>query len=199
MRVTVGAALLGCWAATLDAQSALDQKWAELRRRIDQGIEVKSLVGPLPVPLVGSHRSLNRSSQSAPLDRKRAFIRVEACQTGVPPALALAVFEHESGVRNDVRGAKGEIGAAQILPRTAAHWGFNQLRLSADFEYNVRAGLLILRDLLERFNSDEDAAIRAYNGGPGWQSSSIAVQEQVALYVQAVSRVRSTYAGVACP
>lgn len=72
----------------------------------------------------------------------------------MPPDLALALFERESGVRNDVVGQQGEIGSAQILPATAVSYGLDVRRLRTELAYNVDSGVRILRALADHFQSD---------------------------------------------
>jgi soluble lytic murein transglycosylase-like protein len=52
------------------------------------------------------------------------IVQRAADETGVPYNVLAAKLQQESGFRPDARGAAGEIGIAQILPRTAARPGY---------------------------------------------------------------------------
>jgi hypothetical protein len=56
-----------------------------------------------------------------------------AAESGVPYNVLAAKLQQESGFRPNARGAAGEIGISQIMPRTAAQpgYGLNPLALEA--------------------------------------------------------------------
>ena len=112
-------------------------------------------------------------------------------------ALALALIEQESGFRHPVRGRAGELGAAQILPSTAGIYGLDTERLEQDFAYNVRAGLSILKGLLEETGSPTEA-LCAYNGGRGWRGLSVEARQAVQRYAAQVLARTARYAGIGC-
>jgi soluble lytic murein transglycosylase-like protein len=192
-------------AATLMAQDPYASRWAELRRRIAQGRNVTNLLrewdaskdggGRLAVetPAPAARRLISLAS-----DPEREEVRVCACKAGVPPSIALAILEHESAFRNSVVGERGELGAAQILPATASSFGFDPERLAADYRYNVQSAMGILRWLLDRFGGDEQAAIRAYNGGPGWQAAPTPTLRKIEDYANAVNELRRKYVHTNC-
>ncbi len=186
----------------LQAQDPYSSRWAELRLRIATGGDVSELVrewGPKSPPPV-RRASTNSSSglQVSRLDPNRDRVRAAACQAGVHPALALAIVEHETGFNNRARGEKGEIGAGQIMPSTADKFGFDKGRLATDYDYNVRSSVAIVRFLLDYFNGDEQAAIRGYNGGPGWRNAGPVATNQIETYAASVSQLRKKYVPVTC-
>ncbi len=213
-------------ATLLMAEDPYETRFAELRQRIASGGDVGQLLNqweggkPSParahaVPAVtGSPRilndldrpdlSVNRSgfpslrSVLPTLDIARDKVRVAACQSGVRPSLALAIVEYETGFNNRARGEKGEIGAGQIMPATAVKYGFDTRRLATDYDYNVQSSVEIMRSLLDFFGGDEQAAIRGYNGGPGWQNSGPTARGQIEHYAATVSNLRSKYGPVTC-
>ena len=213
----VSLAVLVAAAVPLRAQTRGLDALRELRRRIDSQVETASLsssLSPIVEAATGSGQrtirgavrpSASSVAESRPLHgedqlmpsglnvQPREIVRAAACRYGVPPDLAGAVIEHESGYRNDVVGEHGELGAAQILPSTAATYGFDIARLRNDLAYNVGAGVQILRDLADRFQGDWRAVLRAYNGGPDFANSSQEARNKTAAYSNAVEARRNSY------
>ena len=190
-------------ASMLRAQDPYAVRWAELRARIANGGDVSELMRqwePKP-PATPIHASVTRRAAGTSLthlDLNRDRVRAAACEAGVRPALALAIVEHETGFNNLARGEKGEIGAGQIMPATALAFGFDLNRLAADYDYNVRSSVGIIRYLLDYFEGDELAAIRGYNGGPGWRSASPPTLSKIETYAASVRRLRDKYVPVTC-
>lgn len=89
-------------------------------------------------------------------------IEAEALRYGIPPAIALAVAQQESGLNQAARGRAGEIGIFQLMPATAADQGCNPYTAAE----NIHCGLGYLADLYAQFG-DWTKALAAYNGGPG--------------------------------
>ncbi len=125
-------------------------------------------------------------------------VRRVACDAGVPPDFALAIIEHESKFNNALRGRHGEIGASQILPRTAMALGFDTERLAKEFAYNAQAGVSILRTLLRRSEGDEHKASCVYRAGPGWTKLPLEAQSAVRAYAEAIQRLKRNYSGLNC-
>jgi hypothetical protein len=202
--------LLGILAASrLMASDPFAARFDELRRRIATGGDVSELIrqwGPKSLPpargtgsrSAGMSASLTKMISSGMLDPTRDRVRAAACKVGVHPSLALAILEHETGFNNSARGEKGEIGVGQIMPTTADLFGYDRNKLAADFDYSVDASVGIMRYLLDYFGGDEDAAIRGYNGGPGWRKAGPSARGMVETYAASVSRLRSKYVPVTC-
>lgn len=97
------------------------------------------------------------------------YIRQQAQQQGVPPELALAVAEQESGFRPDavnptaVNGEHAQ-GVFQFLPSTAKTLGIDH----TDPVQNIQGGVKYLHDLLEQHKGDADGgvanALKAFGG-----------------------------------
>jgi len=188
------------------AEDPYETRFAELRQRIASGGDVGQLLNqwetakpsPAPIHAVPNPRlSVNRYGFPT-LDVARDKVRVAACQSGVRPSLALAIVEYETGFNNRARGEKGEIGAGQIMPATAMKYGFDTHRLATDYDYNIQSSVEIMRSLLDIFDGDEQAAIRGYNGGPGWQNSGPTARSQAEHYAATVTGLRSKYGPVTC-
>jgi len=90
------------------------------------------------------------------------FIASQASSYGVPPPLAVAVAQKESGFNQAAVGSSGEIGVFQLMPGTAAQLGVNP----SDLDQNVQGGLTYLQQLYNQFGNWTQA-LQAYNGGPG--------------------------------
>lgn len=85
--------------------------------------------------------------------------------------LIAAVIQVESSFRPSVVSTKGAVGLMQLMPETA-DWVAERVGKTVaaedlmDPQTNIDLGTYYLRYLLDRF-STEQAALAAYNGGPG--------------------------------
>ena len=119
----------------------------------------------------------------------RPAIAAEAQRQGVPPEIALAVAQKETGVCHwDASGTvkigrAGEIGVMQVLPLTAP--GVDLYDPAA----NIRAGVGYLAAMYQRYG-DWTAAVAAYNWGPGHMdklfAGIVSLPSSVAAYVSSV-------------
>jgi LysM repeat protein len=92
-----------------------------------------------------------------------------AAENGVPPSLAEAIAEQESGFNNGVVSSADARGVMQILPGTW-NWIDSELAGSehlapASATSNVRAGVLLLRSLLRETGGDAGLAAAGYYQG----------------------------------
>jgi soluble lytic murein transglycosylase-like protein len=91
------------------------------------------------------------------------LITQHAQLNGLRPDLVRAVVQVESGFNTYARSPKGAKGLMQLMPDTAREFGvanpYNPIE-------NVRAGTAYLRQLLERYDNNEELALAAYNAGP---------------------------------
>lgn len=85
-------------------------------------------------------------------------VTAAALAAGVPVNIALAVAKLESGFNPATRGAAGEVGVMQVLPRTAASIGCDAHEISCGMKYLAMA---------YRSSSNLCAAISGYNHGIG--------------------------------
>ncbi len=107
-----------------------------------------------------------RATRSAIAERARAYddiISEHSRTRGVRADLVRAVVQVESGFNPYARSPKGAMGLMQLMPSTARQFGvvnaFNPIE-------NVRAGVAYLRELLDRYQNNEELALAAYNAGP---------------------------------
>jgi soluble lytic murein transglycosylase-like protein len=108
-----------------------------------------------------------RATRAPALERARAYddlITEHSRTNGVRAALVRAVMQVESGFNPYARSPKGAMGLMQLMPATAKQYGVRNAFNPAD---NVRAGVAYLRELLDRYQNNEELALAAYNAGPG--------------------------------
>ena len=138
--------------------------------------------------------------------RHEDVIRQQAKEKGVDAALIAAVIYAESKFE-DQESSAGARGLMQITPEAAATIAKNseatsfELKDLGDPEINIRYGTFLLRELLERYDGDEAAALAAYNAGPGnadkWGGAGLSVADipfpETRAYVEEVLEKRDEY------
>ena len=92
------------------------------------------------------------------------LIRQHASRHGVRADLVRAVIQVESAFNPKAVSPKGAMGLMQLMPATAKQFGVVDPFNPAE---NIRAGVSYLRQLLDRYDHDEQLALAAYNAGPG--------------------------------
>ena len=138
--------------------------------------------------------------------RHEDVIRQQANEKGVDAALIAAVIYSESKF-SDAESSAGARGLMQITPEAAATIARNseatsfELKDLSDPEINIRYGTFLLRELLDRYDGDEAAALAAYNAGPGnadkWGGADLSVADipfpETRAYVEEVLEKREEY------
>ena len=138
--------------------------------------------------------------------RHEDVIRQQAAEKGVDAALIAAVIYSESKFE-DQESSAGARGLMQITPEAADTIARNseatsfELKDLGDPEINIRYGTFLLRELLDRYDGDEAAALAAYNAGPGnadkWGGADLTVEAipfpETRAYVEEVLEKRREY------
>jgi len=94
-------------------------------------------------------------------DTVQDLIRKEATAQGLPPELALAVADQESGFNPTATNpTSGAIGTFQFLPETAKGLGIDP----ADPRQNISGGVKYLRQLMDRHNGNLEDVLKEYGG-----------------------------------
>ena len=118
------------------------------------------------------------------------LIRQHARQQGLRPDLVRAVIQVESAFNPRAVSPKGAMGLMQLMPATARRFGVIDPFNPAE---NIRAGVSYLRQLLERYDQDEQLALAAYNAGPAAvdkYGSSIPPYKETQNYVRKITGIR---------
>jgi soluble lytic murein transglycosylase-like protein len=90
------------------------------------------------------------------------FIQAAARAMELEPALLRAVILVESGFNERAVSKKGAQGLMQLMPATAQHYGAED---AFDPSQNITAGARYLRDLIDRYDSNLQLVLAAYNAG----------------------------------
>lgn len=176
------------------------------RRRLALGTGVV-VAGVVAGTALGLFGDVDKAIQELTLPlRHEDVIRQQANEKGVDAALIAAVIYSESKFSDETSSA-GARGLMQITPETAQevkrHSGGIKFTLNdlSDPEINIRYGTYVLRELLDRFNGDEIAALAAYNAGPAnaekWGGSELTLADipfpETRAYVEEVLDKRKAY------
>ena len=133
-----------------------------------------------------------RTTRAAAVTKSRLYddlIAEYSRLNNVRADLVKAVMQVESGFNPFARSPRGALGLMQLMPSTIAQFGvrnpFNPVE-------NIRAGAAYLRQLLDRYDDNEELALAAYNAGPTAVDShgqSIPPFPETRNYVRRVNRV----------
>jgi soluble lytic murein transglycosylase len=182
------------------------RKQQQTRRRLALGVGIVA-IGLAAGAMLGAFSDVDHAIRelTLPLEHEDV-IRQQAAEKKVDAALIAAVIYAESKF-SDQTSSAGARGLMQITPETAKevqrHSGGTDFTLDdlSDPEINIRYGTYVLRELLNRFEGDEVAALAAYNAGPAnaekWGGGGLTVAEipfpETRAYVEEVLEKRDAY------
>ncbi|MBM7565671.1 lytic transglycosylase domain-containing protein [Paenibacillus sacheonensis] len=93
-----------------------------------------------------------------------AWIDQAAAKYGIDPTLIKAVIHTESGYDPNAQSSSGAKGLMQLMDGTARGLGVAN---SFDPQQNIEGGTKFLSYLMRKYGGNEEAALAAYNAGPG--------------------------------
>lgn len=180
---------------------------ARRRRRRWFALGAGAVVLGLAVGILVASGAFNKALEELTLPLKHEdVIRQQADEKGVDAALIAAVIYSESKF-SDATSSAGARGLMQITPEAAEFIARQSKATSFEFkdlsdpEINIRYGTFLLKELLERYEGDEAAALAAYNAGPGnadkWGGSGLNVSDipfpETRAYVEEVLDKQKAY------
>jgi soluble lytic murein transglycosylase-like protein len=127
-------------------------------RRLDAGAVTYA------VPDAPAFRSTRPAASSAAQERFEPLVQEHAVRYSLRPDLVRAVIQVESGFNPRATSPKGAMGLMQLMPATARELGVQNPYDPAE---NIRGGTAYLRQLLDRYDGNEELALAAYNAGSG--------------------------------
>jgi soluble lytic murein transglycosylase-like protein len=116
------------------------------------------------VPGAPAYRTTTAVERSPSSPRFDDIVVAHAQRHSLRPELVRAVIQVESGYNPRATSPKGAMGLMQLMPATARELG---VRDPYDPEENIRGGTAYLRQLLDRYEGNEELALAAYNAGAG--------------------------------
>lgn len=84
----------------------------------------------------------------------------------IDPYLVAALIRQESGFNERARSPAGAMGLMQLMPATARRMERVSRRQLYNPDINIRLGVRYFYHLLDRYGSDVELALAAYNAGP---------------------------------
>ena len=130
-------------------------------RRLDPDAPITTYVvagAPAGAPSVRA----TRQAMPAAAERFEPLVREHAGRHGLRADLVRAVIQVESAFNPRATSPKGAMGLMQLMPGTARELGVVN---AYDPGENIRGGTLYLRQLLDRYDGNEELALAAYNAG----------------------------------
>ena len=133
-------------------------------RRVAKAI--RKAAGPLKASTKAKGATKHNGAAKVSNKKLDALIAKHARANGVPVKLARAVVKIESGGRVNARGAAGEIGLMQLMPRTARGIGYKgKMKALYNPDTNLAYGMKYLGEAYRRGGKTPCGAVLKYNAG----------------------------------
>jgi soluble lytic murein transglycosylase-like protein len=126
--------------------------------------------------------------------RYDSIVLEHATRQSLRPDLVRAVIQVESGFNPRAVSPKGAMGLMQLMPQTARQLGVHN---AFDPAENIRGGCAYLRQLLNRYNGNEELALAAYNAGADAvdrHGQKVPPYQETREYVKKVGRITDVQA-----
>jgi soluble lytic murein transglycosylase-like protein len=128
------------------------------------GVGSQTDVKTYAVPETPSFRSTKPVASRRIRQEFEPLVQEHARLQGVRADLVRAVIQVESGFNPRARSHVGAMGLMQLMPTTARELGVVNAYDPAE---NIRGGTMYLRQLLDKYDGNEELALAAYNAGSG--------------------------------
>jgi soluble lytic murein transglycosylase-like protein len=109
-----------------------------------------------------TYRTTRPAATPRDVERYEPLVLDYAAKQSLRPDLVRAVIQVESGFNPLATSPRGAMGLMQLMPQTARELG---VRNPYDPAENIRGGTAYLRQLLDRYDGNEELALAAYNAG----------------------------------
>ena len=128
----------------------------------DRRVGTAGAVTTYAVPNAPAFRATRPAAPTIVRERFEPLVQEHAARHSLRPDLVRAVIQVESGFNPRATSPKGAMGLMQLMPATAQELG---VRNAYDPNDNIRGGTAYLRQLLDRYDGNEELALAAYNAG----------------------------------
>lgn len=138
------------------------------------------------IDYLSQQRHFRFTKASFPKNYKDLVSRYSS-QYGVNADLVHAVIQTESSYIPDAVSSKGAQGLMQLMPETALNYGVSD---SLDAEENIKGGVHLLSDLIEKYDGDVKLVLAAYNAGEGAvkKYNGVPPYRETVEYIQKIER-----------
>jgi soluble lytic murein transglycosylase-like protein len=143
---------------------------------------------------IGKNTSATASSTdpSAKVTKWQSLIDEASEKYGVDKSLISAVIVQESAGNQFAVSKAGAKGLMQLMDSTARTLGVHN---SFNPRLNIMGGTKYLRDMLDKYNGNEELALASYNAGPGAvdKYNGVPPYAETQNYVKSVSKLKSYF------